>query len=54
MPGHWQRSKLAACPEGVNVARHRYRRMPGTPVLAIQLKLDMPGFRYVKWGHEQR
>ncbi|WP_284619398.1 hypothetical protein [Aquabacterium humicola] len=36
------------------MARHRYRRKPGTPVIAIQLKLDMPGFSYFKWKRDQR
>jgi hypothetical protein len=36
------------------MTRHRYRRKPGNPVIAIQLALEMPGFGYVKWGHEQR
>lgn len=34
--------------------RQRYRRRPGKPVVAVQLKLDTEGFRYQKWGEEQR
>ncbi len=34
--------------------RRRYRRKPGQPVVAVQLKLDMEGFSYRKWGAEQR
>lgn len=34
--------------------RQRYRRRPGTPVVAVQLRLDTEGFRYQKWGAEQR
>jgi len=34
--------------------RQRYRRRPGQPVVAVQLKLDMEGFEYQKWGEEQR
>ncbi|SFB63534.1 hypothetical protein [Azotobacter beijerinckii] len=34
--------------------RKRYRRMPGQPTVAVQLKLDMDGFKYRKWGGEQR
>lgn len=34
--------------------RRRYRRRPGLPVVAVQLKLDTEGFRYKKWGEEQR
>lgn len=34
--------------------RQRYRRRPGQPVVAVQLKLDMEGFTYQKWGEEQR
>jgi hypothetical protein len=33
--------------------RRRYRRRPGRPVVAVQLKLDMEGFKYQKWGEEQ-
>jgi hypothetical protein len=33
--------------------RRRYRRRPGQPVVAVQLKLDMDGFKYRKWGEEQ-
>jgi hypothetical protein len=33
--------------------RQRYRRRPGQPILAVQLKLDTEGFRYQKWGEEQ-
>lgn len=33
--------------------RRRYRRRPGQPVVAVQLKLDMDGFKYQKWGAEQ-
>jgi hypothetical protein len=36
------------------MTRHRYRPRQDRPVVAVQLKLDMPGFAYVKWGHEQR
>ena len=34
--------------------RQRYRRRPGQPVVAVQLKLDTEGFTYKKWGEEQR
>lgn len=34
--------------------RQRYRRRPGQPVVAVQLKLDTEGFKYQKWGEEQR
>ena len=34
--------------------RQRYRRRPGQPVVAVQLKLDTEGFKYRKWGDEQR
>ncbi|GGP26833.1 hypothetical protein [Silvimonas amylolytica] len=34
--------------------RQRYRRRPGIPVVAVQLKLDTEGFTYKKWGEEQR
>ncbi len=34
--------------------RQRYRRRPGQPVVAVQLKLDTEGFKYSKWGEEQR
>ena len=34
--------------------RRRYRRRPGQPVVAVQLKLDTAGFKYQKWGEEQR
>ena len=34
--------------------RRRYRRRPGLPVVAVQLKLDTEGFKYQKWGEEQR
>ena len=34
--------------------RRRYRRQPGQPVVAVQLKLDIDGFAYRKWGGEQR
>lgn len=34
--------------------RKRYRRRPGLPVVAVQLKLDTDGFIYRKWGGEQR
>jgi hypothetical protein len=33
--------------------RRRYRRRPGQPVVAVQLKLDTEGFKYRKWGEEQ-
>lgn len=36
------------------MARQRYRSRLGRAVVAVQLKLDMPGFRYRKWGHEQQ
>lgn len=36
------------------MTRHRYRPRQDRPVIAVQLKLDMPGFSYVKWGHDQR
>jgi hypothetical protein len=34
-------------------ARQRYRRRPGQPVVAVQLKLDTEGFKYQKWGEDQ-
>lgn len=34
--------------------RKRYRRLPGQPVVAVQLKLEMEGLTYRKWGDEQR
>lgn len=34
--------------------RQRYRRRPGQPVVAVQLKLDTEGFKYKKWGEVQR
>lgn len=34
--------------------RKRYRRRPGQLVVAVQLKLETEGFRYRKWGDEQR
>ena len=34
--------------------RQRFRRKPGQPVVAVQLKLDIDGFTYRKWGAEQR
>ena len=34
--------------------RQRYRRRPGQSVVAVQLKLDTEGFKYRKWGAEQR
>lgn len=34
--------------------RKRYRRLPGQPLVAVQLKLETDGFRYRKWGEEQR
>lgn len=33
--------------------RKRYRRRPGEPVIAVQLKLETEGFTYRKWGDEQ-
>ena len=33
--------------------RQRFRRKPGQPVVAVQLKLDIDGFTYRKWGAEQ-
>ncbi len=33
--------------------RKRYRRRPGQPVIAVQLKLETEGFKYRKWGDEQ-
>lgn len=33
--------------------RQRYRRRPGHPVVAVQIKLDTVGFKYTKWGEEQ-
>lgn len=33
--------------------RQRFRRKPGQPVVAVQLKLDIDGFPYRKWGAEQ-
>jgi hypothetical protein len=32
----------------------RYRPHAGRTVVAIQLRLDMPGFAYQKWGHDQQ
>ena len=34
--------------------RQRYRRRPGQPVVAVQLTLNTEGFKYQKWGEEQR
>ncbi|WP_447802808.1 hypothetical protein [Pseudomonas serbica] len=34
--------------------RKRYRRMSDQPIVAVQLKLDTDGFKYRKWGGEQR
>jgi len=34
--------------------RKCYRRLQGQPVVAVQLKLEMDGFKYRKWGDEQR
>lgn len=34
--------------------RQRFRRRPGQPVVAVQLRLDMDGFTYRKWGEAQR
>ena len=34
--------------------RKQYRRRPGQPVVAVQIKLDTNGFGYYKWGGEQR
>lgn len=33
--------------------KRRYRRKPGQPVAAVQLKLQTDGFHYRKWGEEQ-
>lgn len=32
----------------------RYRRKPGTAVIAVRLDLDTDGFSYRKWGASQR
>jgi hypothetical protein len=34
--------------------RRRYRKRPDQYVIAVQLDLDTDGFRYHKWGAEQR
>jgi hypothetical protein len=34
--------------------RRRYRKRPNQYVVAVQLDLDTDGFRYRKWGAEQR
>lgn len=34
--------------------RQRYRPKADRTVVAVQLRLDTEGFRYQKWGHEQR
>ena len=34
--------------------RNRYRKRPDQFVVAVQLALDTGGFRYKKWGAEQR
>ena len=34
--------------------RLRYRKRPDQFVIAVQLKLDTPGFAYRKWGADQR
>jgi len=34
--------------------RRRYRKRPDHFVLAVRLGLDTPGFKYRKWGGEQR
>jgi hypothetical protein len=36
------------------MTRRRYRPRRDRFVIAVQLKLDTEGFRYRKWGHEQR
>jgi hypothetical protein len=33
--------------------RKRYRQRPDRLVVAVQLRLDTPGFSYRKWGSEQ-
>jgi len=33
--------------------RHRYRRRPDRPVVAVRLQLDTDGFDYRKWGGRQ-
>lgn len=33
--------------------RRRYRPRPDRPVIAVQVRLDIPGFTYHKWGAEQ-
>ncbi|MDM0053612.1 hypothetical protein [Variovorax sp. J22R115] len=33
--------------------RHRYRRRPDRPVVAVRLRLDTDGFDYRKWGGQQ-
>jgi hypothetical protein len=33
--------------------RQRYRRRPGQPVVAVQIRLDTEGFTYKKWGEAQ-
>ncbi len=33
--------------------RRKYRKGAGTPISAIQLKLDTEGLKYTKWGAEQ-
>jgi hypothetical protein len=34
--------------------RKKYKPRAATPVVAIQLELDTPGFTYEKWGAQQR
>jgi hypothetical protein len=36
------------------MARTRYRRKAGRPVVAVQLSLETDGFEYNKWGAVQR
>ncbi|MFT3717307.1 hypothetical protein [Pseudorhodoferax sp.] len=38
----------------MTTSRQRYRRRPGRPVAAVQLRLDTEGFAYRQWGAEQR
>ena len=53
------RSSLPAGASGSTIAsdmanRKRYKRRPGTTVVAVRLALDTAGFSYQKWGGTQR
>ncbi len=51
--GFWRTiSRSSFCYRQINMLQ-RYRKKADTPVRAIRLDLDMPGFHYRKWGGEQ-